>query len=82
VYTLHVKKIVNIKNNYYFIYAIFVEFLDNRKNRGRWWDRWWCVHPACLIIIYAIFIEIIDNKKLEESDGVDDDVYILSRDML
>jgi hypothetical protein len=35
VYTLHVKKIVNIKNNYYFIYAIFVEFLDNRKNRGR-----------------------------------------------
>ncbi len=31
-----------------------------------------------IIIIYAIFIEFIDKeKKLEEGDGVDDDVYNL-----
>jgi hypothetical protein len=40
--------------------------------------RWWCVHPTYLIIIYVnFFVEIIDNKKIEESDGTNDDVYIL-----
>jgi hypothetical protein len=42
-----------------------------------WCGIWWCVQYACLIIIYVIFLEIIDNKKLEQSDEVDDDVYIL-----
>jgi hypothetical protein len=35
-----------------------------------------CIHPACLIIIYVIFYRNYRKWK-KESDGVDDDVYIL-----
>jgi hypothetical protein len=38
------------------IYANFLEFIDNKKIRGRWWGIWWCIHPAYLIIIYVIFL--------------------------
>jgi hypothetical protein len=59
------------------IYVFFVEFIDNEKNyRKVMWQMMMCT-PTCLIIIYVIFLEIIDNKKIEESDGADDDVYIL-----
>jgi hypothetical protein len=37
------------------IYIFFIEFIDNKKNRGTCWGRWWCVHPTCLIIIYVFF---------------------------
>jgi hypothetical protein len=49
--------------------------MDNKKIRGMWQSRWWCVQLVCLIIIYVIFLEIIDNEKIEKSDYADDDVY-------
>jgi hypothetical protein len=37
--------------------------------------RWWCVMSN--YYLYEFFIKIINNKKLEENDGINDDVYIL-----
>jgi hypothetical protein len=63
---------------------MFLETIDNKKTRVRWWDICWCVHPTCQenydylkLLLYIYIIEFIYNKKLEEDNREDNDVYTL-----